>query len=234
MEIRLKQKREIDVNSIFTHTLLNESDKLFLLLICHTSKTKETIHIDELKGVLNTDVYKVVLELQFRNFIEIRNGKLLLSDQFLVKQLTHEEKLQHIAKSIGELNKRNELITYGTVSEMSGISSTELRENKEFSDVIESFSNRGVTYTVDHSGSVSLEKTEKIEEKEEEIAKEIVQEPVVKPEKSETKTDKKERTRLILEALKKGKLTQTEIGKKFGVTPSYVCILNKQMKKKTK
>lgn len=234
MEIRLKQKREIDVNSIFTHTLLNESDKLFLLLVTHTSKVKETVHIDELKGVLNTDVYKVILELQFRNFIEIRNGKLLLSDQFLVKQLTEEDKLQLITRSINNLNKQGELITYGMVSELSGIPSAELRENKEFSEIIDSFEKPRTTYTVDHFGSVSLEKTEKIEEKEEEIVENVVPEPIVKPEKDEIKIDKKARKQLILEALKKGKLTQTEIGKKYGVTSSYVCLLKKQMHKKKK
>ncbi|HFK9703749.1 TPA: hypothetical protein ACG05V_005410 [Bacillus pacificus] len=234
MEIRLKQKREIDVNSIFTHSLLNESDKLFLLLIAHTSKSKEAIVIDELQGVSNKDIYKVILELQFRNFIEIRNGKLLLSDQFLVKQLTEEEKLQLITRSINDLNKQGEAITYGMVSELSGIPSIELRENKEFSDIINSFSQKRTTYTVDHFGSVSLEKTEKIEEKKEEIVKEIISEPIIKPEKSETKIDKKERKRLIIEDLKKGKLTQTSIGMKYGVTASYVCIVKKQMNKKKK
>ncbi|PDY82775.1 hypothetical protein [Bacillus cereus] len=238
MEIRLKQKREIDVNSIFTHSLLNESDKLFLLLVCHTSKTKETIHIDELKSVLNTDVYKVVLELQFRNFIEIRNGKLLLSEQFLVKQLSHEEKLQLIAKGIGELNKRSELITYGTVSEISGISSVELRENKEFSEIIDSFSKPRTTYTVDHFGSVSLEKTEKIEEKEEEIVKDVVQKPQELPfpfkRKGETKEDKRRRTEMIVEDIKEKKMSGIEIGKKYGVNSSYVSILKKQMNKKKK
>lgn len=238
MEIRLKQKREIDVNSIFTHTLLNESDKLFLLLVAHTSKTKETISIDDLQGVLNKDIYKVILELQFRNFIEIKNGKLLLTDQFLVKQLTEEDKLQLITRSINELNKRSEQITYGMVTELSGIPSIELRENKEFSEIIDSFSKPRTTYTVDHYGSVSLEKAERIEEKAEENIQEVVQEPRDLPfpfkRKGETKEDKRRRTQMICEDIKKKKLTQIEIGKKYGVNSSYVSILKKQMNQKKK
>lgn len=221
MEVKIKQKREINVQSIFANQKLNETDKVFLLLINHVAQSKESIGIEELQETLNQDVYKVIVELLFKGLIEIRNGKLLLMEEFLVKQLSQEEKMQLIARSIGELNKKNEPITFGMVSELTGIRSQELRENKEFSEVIESFLKQGKTYNVDQTGSVSFPKPDTKNEEN----------------KTESKTEgikegKKERTKMIVADLRKKNMTQVEIARKHNVSEGYVSYLKKNIMNK--